>query len=442
MKINFKGKKEKCKEKVKLLEKENEKLKGIIQELSILNDIAVAISFTLSLEKIINLIVDKCIKHFEVEQGAIMLVAERSKMDQPALYTMVRRIDQTNYIMPFRLNEQLIGWMLKNTKPLIINDFSTNQFFQNTDSSRFVIHSLLAVPLIIKNKMIGVLALFNKKNKKGFTDGDQRLLSIIATESTQVIENARLYKQEQEFKRIKEELRMAFKIQRDLLPKELPKIKNYEISAVNIPARSVSGDYYDFEKDNNLVHFCLGDVSGKGMPAALLAANLQATLRGQALLNSFITDTLKNTNYILYNNTSPEKFATLFYGVLDPINNKLKYSNAGHNPPFFVQTNKNKIKRLEKGGMILGIMEDSEYEEETVHFEKGDLLLIYSDGISEAMNEKEEEFGEKNIETFISKDTDKSAKEITDTLLEEVKKFVGKTPQSDDMTIIAIKRIN
>ena len=105
MKINFKGKKEKCKEKVKLLEKENEKLKGIIQELSILNDIAVAISFTLSLEKIINLIVDKCIKHFEVEQGAIMLVAERSKMDQPALYTMVRRIDQTNYIMPFRLNE-------------------------------------------------------------------------------------------------------------------------------------------------------------------------------------------------------------------------------------------------------------------------------------------------------------------------------------------------
>ncbi len=440
LKISSK-KKDDCKTRIKLLEEENKRLNGIIQELSILNDIAVAISSTLSLDRIIDLIVERCIKHFEVEQGAIMLIEKEKK--QPALYTMVRRIDQTNYKMPFRLNDQLIEWMMKNSKPLIINDFSSNPYFRNTDSSRFIIHSLLAVPLILKNRMIGVLVLFNKKNKKGFTYGDQRLLSIIATESTQVIENARLYKQEQEYKRIKEELRMAFKIQRDLLPSELPKIPTYEIFAINIPARSVSGDYYDFENisSNSELLFCLGDVSGKGMPAALLAANLQATLRGQFLLNDSIKENLKNTSYILYKNTSPEKFATLFYGKLNYRTNRLIYSNAGHNPPFFFHKRSEKISRLDRGGMILGIMEDSVYEEGAIDFELEDLLLIYSDGISEAMNESDEEFGEKKIEEAIYQNYSKAPKELVEEIIFQVKEFSGKRTQSDDMTLIAIKRV-
>ncbi len=439
--MKFKIKKSKKDEnRIQFLEEENKKLKEIIQELSILNDIATAISTTLSLDKIINLIVDKCIKHFEVEQGAVMLV-ENKKEQQPALYTMVRRIDQTNYLMPYRLNEQLIEWMLKNLKPLIINDFSKSEEFIKSDSTQFKIHSLVAVPLITKNKMIGVLALFNKKNKKGFTSGDQRLLSIIATESAQVIENARLYKQEQEFKRIKEELRMAFQIQRNLLPKELPSIENYDISAINIPARSVSGDYYDFEdnfKPN--IYFCLGDVSGKGMPAALLAANLQATLRGQLFLNNSIGITLKNTNFILFNNSSPEKFATLFFSSLNYQSHLLRYSNAGHNPPLFFRNNDDKIIRLKEGGMILGIMENSEYEEGEIKFEKGDLLVIFSDGITEAMNIKDEEFGEERLIRAIKEKRSEDTNTIIDYIVKEIRKFAGKRPQNDDMTIIAIRR--
>ena len=439
--MKFKIKKAKKNEnRIQLLEEENKKLRETIQELSILNDIAIAISTTLSLDKIINLIVDKCIKHFEVEQGAVMLV-ESKKKRQPALHTMVRRIDQTNYLMPYRLNEQLIEWMLNYSKPLIINDISKNENFVKSDSSQFKIHSLVAVPLITKNKMIGVLALFNKKNKKGFTSGDQRLLSIIATESAQVIENARLYKQEQEFKRIKEELRMAFQIQRNLLPKEIPSVKNYDIAAINIPARSVSGDYYDFEDSFKPdIYFCVGDVSGKGMPAALLAANLQATLRGQLFLNNSIGITLKNTNFILYNNSSPEKFATLFFSSLNYQSHILKYSNAGHNPPLFFKNYGDKIIRLREGGMILGIMENSEYREGEIKFEKDDLLVVFSDGITEAMNAEDEEFGEDRLIKAIKEKIREDSNTIVDYIVKQIREFAGKRPQNDDMTIIAIKR--
>ncbi len=273
-------------QRVQDLQEENKDLRDSLKELSVLNDIAIAISSSQSLEKIIDLIVRKCIRYFKVEQAAVLLLNKQAD-DNNAFRTMVRVSDQSGLNLPYRLNNQPTGWMLRHKQPLLINNFKEDKRFTRIAESDMRINSLLSIPLLLKAKLTGLICLFNKRNGTAFILADQRLLSIIASESAQIIENARLQQAEKEYLRTQEELRMAAAIQKQLLPRSQPDLPGYDVAAVNIPARSVSGDYYDFiPLPNKRLAFCLGDVSGKGMPAALLTANLQATLRGQAFLNS------------------------------------------------------------------------------------------------------------------------------------------------------------
>ena len=263
------------------LDNENKRLRAAVEELSILNDIATTISSTLSLEQIIDLIVRKCIKHLEVEQGAVMLLDEKDQ--DSAFKTMVRKANSSHEILPFRLDTQLAGWMITHKKPLLINDLSSDDRISVGSGDKIPFTSLLSVPLCLKGKMIGSLNLFNKRSGEGFTDTDKRLLTIIAAQSAHVIENARLSEEEKVLQLMQEEMRLAYKIQMDLLPSTAPEVEGYNIAGKSIPAKTVGGDYFDFiEIGNSCMCICLGDVSGKGIPAALLMSNLQATLRGQA----------------------------------------------------------------------------------------------------------------------------------------------------------------
>ena len=230
----------------KQLLEEIERLKISIQELSILNEIATAITSTLSVDKIIDLIVTKCIKHLHVEQCAVMLLNKENKI--APFQTMIRRADVSKFTLSFKLDSQLTGWMIKYQKPLLINDFERDERIQVKDQADFAIYNLLSVPLLYKGEMIGVLTVFNKKHKKEFTSDDQRLLSIIAAQSAQVIENAKLFEDEQKYLILQEELNTAKEIQINLLPKEPPGIEGYDFSAINIPAKEVGGDYFDFIK--------------------------------------------------------------------------------------------------------------------------------------------------------------------------------------------------
>ena len=295
---------------------ENRRLKAAVEELSALNEIATAITSTQTLEQIVDLIVRKCVKHIKVEQGAVMLLDEKD--ESKPFHTMIRKQDSLSNILPYRLDAQLTGWMLKNKNPLIVNDLSTDPRFKFMVDHEFPIKSLLSVPMIVKGKMVGLLTVFNKKAEAGFSIGDQRLLGIIAAQSAHVIENARLYQEEQSLIRLQEEMRLAYEIQVDLLPKSQPVLPGYKIAGKSIPAKDVGGDSFDFiAGGDNTLAFCLGDISGKGIPAALLMANLQATLRGQTLMGKDCKDCVSFANEILYHNTAPNKFATLFYGVID-----------------------------------------------------------------------------------------------------------------------------
>jgi sigma-B regulation protein RsbU (phosphoserine phosphatase) len=421
------------------LQDENQKLRIAVEELSVLNEIATAITSTQTIEKIVDLIVRKCVKHIKVEQGVVMLLDEKDT--QNPFHTMIRKQDSTTNLLPFRLDTQLTGWMLMNKAPLLINDFQSDKRFSTVKDVDFPIKSLLSVPMLLKGKMIGLVTVFNKKSDSGFTINDQRLLGIIAAQSSHVVENARLYQNEQALIKLQEEMRLAYDIQVDLLPKEQPKVEGYQIAGKSIPAKDVGGDYFDFiQMEENKLSFCLADITGKGMPAALLMANLQATLRGQILDGKSCKDCVAFSNDLLYYNTAPNKFATLFSGILDKKNHEITYCNAGHNNPVLISDN-NEIIRPDIGGLIVGIAPSVPYEEATIKLKPNDVLVIFSDGITEAMNKEEEEFDEPRLLELLKANKDKSSEELIELIISEVNNFTKGQPQSDDMTIVIIKRV-
>lgn len=418
---------------------EVQRLRDSVKELSILNEIATAVSGVWKLEEVVDLIVRKCVKYLHVEQGSVMLL-EDEKSDKP-FQTMVRRMDDSQSTVPYHFGVQLSGWMLKNRQPLLVNDFQNDDRFQLTSDTDFSIRSLLSVPLMVKGRMIGLLNVFNKRLDGDFTEDDQRILSIIASQSAQVLEQARLYKQEQHLRKLEEDIRVAKEIQEKLLPKENPNIPGFDIIGYSRPAKEVGGDYYDFISiDENKLALCLGDISGKGIPASLLMANLQATLRGQALSCSSCAKCLERSNRFLYHSTNIQKFATLFYAILNTETGQLCYSRAGHPPPIYINS-EGEMQELSTGGMVLGFQEEAYYQESYINFSKDDLLVIYSDGVTEAGDPGDESFDEWRLEDIIKQNRDKSSEEIRSAIIDAVEEFTGKKVQRDDMTLLIIKKI-
>ena len=416
---------------------ENQKLKLAVEELSILNDVATAITSTQSLEKVIALMVQRCIKHLKVEQGAVMILDEQDT--SKPFQTMIRKQDSAMEILPYRFDSQLTGWMLKNKSPLMVNDLKNDTRFNFSGEMELPVKTILSVPMSLKGRMIGLLTVFNKKSEAGFSADDQRLLSIIAAQSAHVLENARLNQKEQDLIKMEEEFRMAKEIQLNILPKEIPKIDRYDIHAINISAREVGGDYYDFIKlPGDKLAFCLGDITGKGLPAAMLMANLQATLRGQAFTQNSVKNIIKVSNLLLFNSTASNRFATVFYGVLDYPNNSITFCNAGHDAPLDIKGDK--LDRLNEGGLLLGCFDFAEYEEATKSIEVGESIIIYSDGVTEAMNEINQEFGEDKFISIVKANQDLPAKELIDLIIKEIKAHSGNVAQSDDITLVIVKR--
>ncbi len=239
----------------------------------------------------------------------------------------------------------------------------------------------------------------------------------------------------------KEEAKTARHIQINLLPKSNPVIPDYDIAGKNIPACDVGGDYYDFiPLDKHRLAICLGDVSGKGLPASLVMANLQATIRGQAFFNSTANECLDISNKLLFHSTDNKTFISLFYGILDTREKTFCYGNAGQNMPFIISAG-NQVSVLNTRGLVLAVNENVVYEKEVILIHPEDKLLIYSDGITEAMNSRHEEFGEERLKEIFTKNINLSAEDLTEKIISSVKLHSGNNGQNDDMTLIVLKRI-
>ncbi|MDX1585394.1 MAG: PP2C family protein-serine/threonine phosphatase [Balneolaceae bacterium] len=434
--ISERDKVEKLEKEVKRLSEKNDRLRRAVDELSTLNELALDIGGSVDSEEIMRTIISRSIRSIGAEQGDITLVDEEREDNAE---TLVRSMVSSKSHSAVHLNRNLLGWMQINKKPLTVNDPEEDSRFQNVEWEESI-HSLLSAPLMIRSKLIGILTIYNKKEEEAFTDQDRRLLSIIATQSAQVLENARLYEEEQALKKMRHELELAAKIQRQLLPDEEPQLEGYGLCGKNITARSVGGDYYDFfPLDDQKWAICLGDVSGKGMPASLLMSNLQAMLHGQMLYQPSPAVLLKNANRLFYRNTDAEKFVTFFLGILDTSSHTLHYSSGGHEHPFLLHPNDG-YSRLKSGGLPLGVMDNQEYEEDSVTLSHGDKLLIYSDGIIDSRNEEDERFGEKKLQGLLTKEKKQNGNELMNNIFEASLAHNANPEPFDDMTMVVLSR--
>jgi sigma-B regulation protein RsbU (phosphoserine phosphatase) len=273
---------------------------------------------------------------------------------------------------------------------------------------------ICGAPIIHESKQIGVYAIYRDITER------------------KKAEEARI--------RSKEEARMARDIQVNLLPKSNPEISGYDIAGMSLPALNVGGDYYDFIRlDEHKLAVGLGDVSGKGLAAALVMSNLQATIRGQTLFDGNANKCLERANKLLFDSTDSKTFVSLFYGILDTQKNTLCYANAGQNTPLVFSPGK-KPRPLKTHGLALGIQENISYQKDEISINPGDLLLIYSDGISEAMNDQMEEFGDEKLQEIVQLDKGDSATDLIENIIMAVNLHFGDASQNDDMTLIILKR--
>lgn len=428
------------KENIQQLKEENQRLRRAVDELAILNDLSLAISGSLDSEKIMRSIIGKSIRALGAEQGDITLVAENQ--DNPT-QTLVRSMISTSEHSPLHLNQNLLGWMQINKKPLMINEPGNDSRFRNVtwDSS---IHSLLSAPLMARSKLIGILTIYNKRtdHNTGFTESDQRLLSIIAAQSAQVVENARLYEDEEAYRFMRRELELASTIQKKMLPATPPKLNGYSIAGKNVTAQEVGGDYFDYiQMSENRWAFCLGDISGKGLPASLLMTNLHAILRGQTFHLVNPGDILKHANSQLFQSTTSEKFATLFLAILDTSKNTIHYSSAGHDYPYLMRKD-GSYERLKSGGLPLGMMDGMDYDEDFIELKPGDFLFVFSDGVPDVTNVHDLMFGEERLTGLLQESTEKDeeSETIINKVVESCINHCGKAKLFDDITAIALKR--
>lgn len=297
----------------------------------------------------------------------------------------------------------------------------------------------LIIPMQIKGETKGLILLGERRSGLKYSETDIEFISSVGSLAIISIENANLFQEAIEKQKLEKDLELARNIQQNLLPSKIPQMKNFEIANINKSAKQVGGDYYDLIKlDEDKLLFAIADVSGKGVQAALLMANLQAFLQAVVKQNFPLAEATNLINDLVSGNTTMGSFITFFWGIIDDSNNELTFVNAGHNPPLLVRNGE--ITKLKKGGMILGVMETViPYESETVKLQKDDLLILFTDGITEAMNKKLEEYTDERLEELVKKLEPISAQSTLEKIISDVNIFTGGAEQSDDITCLVIK---
>ena len=409
----------------------NRMLDRKVQELNTLFDLSKEFNIGLDIDRVIRLLTFALLGQIGVKQYAICM-----KNGDEVSILASKNIDMTDLKI---INKGLCEL----EKAQSVSELLKQKRYRIAGAELLRLGIIAAIPMRIQQKTQGMILVGKSIRTASYTPADLEFLFSLGNLAIISIENARLFQSAIEKQRMEDELKIAREIQQGLLPEHLPKINGFDIAAINIPSKEVGGDYYDVIKRKSGEYvLAIGDVSGKGTPASLLMANVQAVLRALAPFCTSVSQTTGQINDLVCSNIhGSNKFITFFWGILDPALRSFVYSNAGHNPPLLIHTDKT-IDRLGSGGLILGIYETTQaYEESAVEFSSGDVLVLYTDGISEAMNSESKEFSEEALETVIKKNVHLSAQEIISEVRLAVEKHTKDTPQSDDITLLILKAI-
>ena len=343
------------------------------------------------------------------------------------------------------MGEGVIGRAWQTGQPVCLNDFSEAPEMARLRDSSFGTCSLLVAPLLYGKQNMGILALGNGPKGTPFSQSDFVVFKSIAEQSAFALYNAIIYSEANEKKRLDHDLQIARDIQRVLLPDEPPVINGFEITGINIPAKQVSGDYFDYIKvDDKRLGVAIADVSGKGVPASLIMAICRSTLRSQAVGNPSPADVLSKVNRQLYPDIKEDMFISMAYVVLDHAHGGVTMARAGHDAPMLYKHATQEITRLKPPGMVVGIDSGNVFDRLTGDFavplERGDCLVLYTDGVTEALDSNGDEFGVERMVEGVKASAGDGSSAIVTRVIDDVRNFVGSQPQNDDITLTAIRK--
>jgi phosphoserine phosphatase RsbU/P len=343
------------------------------------------------------------------------------------------------------VGEELLVRVWQTGQPVCLNELSDVAELAKMRNTSFAVEAVMASPLLYGRQNMGVLAIANGANGAAFSQSDFVVFKSIAEQSAFALYNAIIYSEANEKKRLDHDLEIARDIQRVLLPAEAPAAAGYDVYGINVPAHQVGGDYFDYIKvDDNHLGIVIADVSGKGVPASLIMAICRSVLRSQAANNLSPGDVLKSVNRQLYPDIKEDMFISMLYLILGGAGD-ITLSRAGHDAPLLFKHASNNVIPLKPPGMVLGIDSGSVFDRLTTDFtvslERDDCLVLYTDGVTEALDNDGNEFGVERLIAALRASAAQGAQTVVTRAIQDVRDFAGSTPQNDDITLIAIRKI-
>ena len=386
-----------------------------------------------TLEQIVSLVfeavpADRCLLMMSDEHSADMKVA------------VARLRDRVGAIGEIRVSRNVMDEVVIKGKSVLTSDAQHDPRFASGTVVLQGVRSVLAVPLGVSEKVFGIIYADSPIAEGRFTEDHLKVLTTLASVAAIRVENARLVEARFQQERLERELQLAMEIQQRFQPTAPPVVTGYEFQGISFPCYEIGGDYYDFiQREDGRLVIALGDVSGKGTAAALLMSSLHASIHAQTGSHDSLVETISAVNRYLADNIPSNRFVTLFYAELDPESGALSFLNAGHNPPLIVHA-AGTVEQLASGGLPLGIKANAEYREGRTTLQRGDVLVIYSDGVTEAASPSGEEFGPTRLYEVVSRNVDSSAAGIRDRIESALTKFSQGTQAADDITLVIVKR--
>src|SRR3979409_2042249 len=418
---------------------------SVVDKLRMLLDITKTISRSLDLDEVLNLVMDTLDSLTPYDAAGIYLVkcadplSERPDDETCVFHTQAVRgydIDDLQELS-LKMGEGLIGHVAVRGKPFISPDVRNEPRYIN---ARARTRSEMVAPIISNNEVIGVFDL-ESDELNAYAKDDLEILGLLASQVAIIIEKVMLHEQLIEKQRLQTQLEIARQVQLQLLPPRDPQLEGFDISAYNFPTEEVSGDYYDWVRlFDDQIGIVIADVSGKGVPAALLMAFLRASLRAASHIGYAPHVSMSKVNYLLWESIERNQFVTAFYGILDATNRTLAYSNAGHNPPFLLDV-EGQAHFEKRGGVPLGMFRDSRYYEYYATIESGQMLVLYTDGVTEANNRAQEEYGRDRLVEAVRNCRHMSAREMIDFIHRDVLNWTEGLGATDDVTFFIIKAL-
>jgi sigma-B regulation protein RsbU (phosphoserine phosphatase) len=417
----------------------------VTDKLRLLLDITKKISRSLDLHEVLNLVMDTLgsLIHYDAA-GIYILKCRTLNPNGPPGQSCdfhtetVRGYDIDDLVeLRLKMGEGIIGHVAVAGEPVISPDVRADPRYVN---AREETRSEMVAPIISNDEVIGVFDLESDR-LNAYTDDDLQVLLLLASQVAIIIEKVMLHEQLIEKKRLEGQLEVARQVQLELLPAHDPQLEGFDICAWNFSTEEVSGDYYDWVSIyEDQIGIVIADVSGKGVPAALLMAFLRASLRAAIHIGYAPHISMAKVNYLLWESIERNQFVTAFYGVLDASNKTLAYTNAGHNPPLLMDAD-GTARFIERGGLPLGMFKSTRYYEYYQAIEPGQLLVLYTDGVTEAMGAKEEEYGRERLEAAVRASRHLSARDLITAIQQDVLAWTDGRGASDDMTFFIVKAL-